>query len=131
MMCKVYKEAGKSEMEYRSYYVKEKRTCPRLQSIICKYCKSEGHTEKYCKKLEARNKANEKNNIRHKYYENKIEWEKEKESVMKRFATAYAAAAFGSESESEGINRNRQESFEKKVVGRWRKWKWIIILGKK
>ena len=55
--CKVCKDSGKSEREYRSHNTKDRsgRTmCPTLQSLICRYCHESGHTPKYCSKLVAR-----------------------------------------------------------------------------
>ena len=54
--CKVCKDSGKSEREYRSHNTKDRngRTmCPTLQSLICRYCHESGHTPKYCRKLVA------------------------------------------------------------------------------
>lgn len=60
--CKVCHDAGKSEAEYRSHFIRETRdpnskvTCPTLLALECLYCYKNGHTVKYCSVL----KNNEK-----------------------------------------------------------------------
>jgi hypothetical protein len=53
--CKVCFDAGKSEREYTSHFIKSKPgndgkvVCPYLLSLECSYCKKkEGHTARYC-----------------------------------------------------------------------------------
>ena len=56
--CKVCHDAGKSETEYTSHYIRADRdplskvVCPTLLSLDCRYCSKKGHTVKYCKILE-------------------------------------------------------------------------------
>jgi hypothetical protein len=56
--CKVCHDAGKSETEYTSHFIRENRdpcskvVCPTLLSLECRYCSKKGHTVKYCKILE-------------------------------------------------------------------------------
>jgi len=56
--CKVCHDAGKSETEYTSHFIRESRdpsskvVCPTLLSLECRYCSKKGHTVKYCKILE-------------------------------------------------------------------------------
>ena len=56
--CKVCHDAGKSETEYTSHFIRENRdplskvVCPTLLSLDCRYCSKKGHTVKYCKILE-------------------------------------------------------------------------------
>ena len=56
--CKVCYDAGKSETEYTSHFIRENRdpcskvVCPTLLSLECRYCSKKGHTVKYCKILE-------------------------------------------------------------------------------
>ena len=56
--CKVCHDAGKSETEYTSHFIRENRdpcskvVCPTLLSLECRYCSKKGHTVKYCKNLE-------------------------------------------------------------------------------
>ena len=54
--CKVCHDAGKSESEYTSHWVKSlpdrngksNVTCPTLLSNECRYCFKLGHTAKFC-----------------------------------------------------------------------------------
>jgi hypothetical protein len=54
--CKVCQDAGKSESEYTSHYVRSKPdhngksivTCPTLNATECRYCYKLGHTTKFC-----------------------------------------------------------------------------------
>ena len=54
--CKVCQDAGKSEREYTSHYVRSKPdhngksivTCPTLNATECRYCYKLGHTTKFC-----------------------------------------------------------------------------------
>ena len=50
--CKVCRDAGKPELVYTSHYVNDSRNgvivCPTLLATVCRYCKQNGHTVKYC-----------------------------------------------------------------------------------
>ena len=52
--CKVCHDAGKSESEYRSHFIRETRDpnskilCPTLLAMECRHCFKKGHTVKYC-----------------------------------------------------------------------------------
>ena len=64
--CKVCQDAGKSESEYTSHYVRTipdhngntTVICPTLLSTECRYCSKLGHTTKFCPVI-ANNKKNE------------------------------------------------------------------------
>jgi hypothetical protein len=64
--CKVCHDAGKSEKEYTSHYVRSapgpegKVVCPTLLSQECGYCGDCGHTPKFCPTLAARKAAEQK-----------------------------------------------------------------------
>jgi len=52
--CKVCRDAGKSEKEYTSHYVKTRDgdvCCPTLLNQECRYCHQAGHTTKFCPTL--------------------------------------------------------------------------------
>jgi hypothetical protein len=52
--CKVCKDAGKSENEYSSHYVKDLNgqvTCPTLLNQECRFCNKKGHTISHCSEL--------------------------------------------------------------------------------
>ena len=108
MFCKVCKDAGKTETEYTSHYVKDKTgktTCPTLLNQACKYCKQTGHTVKFCKTL----KLNEKNKRRDEYYAKKNSaWQEELNSAAKKLGSSFAAA-FDSESEDESEDEYEAE----------------------
>ena len=74
--CKICRDSGKSKVEYTSHYVKDKKgiiICPILKNNICRYCKKNGHTIKYCEIL--KNKKNLKhNNKKIKYIINDDGW---------------------------------------------------------
>ena len=54
MFCKVCLDAGKSESEYTSHFIRETRdpnskvVCPTLLALECRFCFGQGHTVKYC-----------------------------------------------------------------------------------
>jgi len=60
--CKFCFESGKSEEEYSSHFVREKKenkkivVCPTLLNIECNYCHIKGHTIKYCNILKEKEK---------------------------------------------------------------------------
>ena len=61
--CKVCHDAGRSEKEYTSHWVKDrtgKTLCPTLLDTECRYCFKLGHTAKFCDVLAKNNKAKEK-----------------------------------------------------------------------
>jgi len=64
--CKVCYDAGKSEKEYTSHFVKSapgpegKVVCPTLLAQCCGYCGACGHTPKFCPTLAAQKAAEEK-----------------------------------------------------------------------
>jgi len=54
-ICSVCRDAGKTEKEYTSHFVRDKPgpdgkvVCPLLLSLNCRRCGNKGHTFKYCK----------------------------------------------------------------------------------
>jgi hypothetical protein len=68
--CKVCQDAGKTESEYTSHFVrtlpdingKSIVTCPVLAVTECRYCCQLGHTTKFCPVLEKNEKRNKKDN---------------------------------------------------------------------
>jgi hypothetical protein len=100
MFCKVCKDAGKTESEYTSHFVKDKSgktICPTLLNQACKYCRQTGHTVKFCKTL----KLNEKNKKREEYFKKQHpEWQDELNMATKKMGSSFAAA-FDSDSEDD------------------------------
>ena len=58
--CKVCRDAGKTEEEYTSHFVRESTApdaavvCPTLLAQSCRYCRKQGHTVRYCSLLAGR-----------------------------------------------------------------------------
>ena len=115
MFCKVCKDAGKTDAEYTSHYVKDKSgnvTCPTLLNQACKYCKQTGHTVKFCKTL----KLKEKNKRREEYFKKQHpEWQEELNSATRRLGSSFAAA-FDSETEDESEDEPEDEYSTMKTV---------------
>lgn len=107
MFCKVCKDAGKTETEYTSHYVKDKTgkvSCPTLLNQACKYCKQPGHTVKFCKTLllnEKNKKLEEKNKRREDFFKKQDSEQQDKPNSVARKLGSSFAAAFGSDSEDE------------------------------
>lgn len=65
IVCKVCKDANKPESTYTSHYVKDKCgnvVCPTLLSLECRFCHGKGHTVKFCMKLDAIKKQEQREN---------------------------------------------------------------------
>ena len=77
--CKVCMDAGKSEAEYRSHYIRETRDpnskiiCPTLLFIECRYCFKRGHTMKYCSTFKNKNKNTINKSVTQPIITNKVE----------------------------------------------------------
>ena len=62
--CKLCKDSGKSEAVFSTHFVKDNKgkvICPTLLALNCRYCNASGHTVKFCKALEKKNKMDERN----------------------------------------------------------------------
>jgi hypothetical protein len=100
--CKVCQDAGKSESEYTSHWVrslpdrngKTNVTCPTLLSNECRYCFKAGHTAKFCPVIEQNNKATERQVAR-------AEEEVKKKVKIENSKPARGFAAFNDDSDSE------------------------------
>jgi len=103
--CKVCHDAGKSEAEYTSHFVREnpdpnsKVVCPYLLSLECSYCFKNGHTAAYCpiKKQNLRNEKREEGQKQRQELEEKSK--NEKKTQVKKSNNIFAA--FDSDSDSE------------------------------
>ena len=100
--CKVCLDAGKSETEYTSHFVRaspepgSKIVCPTLLAAECGYCHEIGHTPSCCKSLKAHQKA--------KRQEEQKEAPKpapEKKTQKKQVARGFAALMEDSDDEQE------------------------------
>lgn len=95
--CKVCHDAGKTEIEYKSHWVKDmtgKTTCPTLLNTECRFCYKTGHTTKFCKELEKLNKNKER-------IERKVEKPNPKPTTVKN-KPVNKFSAFQCDSDSEG-----------------------------
>ena len=71
--CKVCHDAGKTETEYQSHFIRESRdpnsnvVCPTLLLLECRYCYKNGHTVKYCPSIKEKDKQQRRSEpiIRH------------------------------------------------------------------
>ena len=97
--CKVCHDAGKTESEYTSHYVRTMPdlkgrttvTCPTLAATECRYCYKLGHTTKFCPVLKEVNKQDRK----HKSVANYTE--KPKAAAPKKPANHFDALAIDSD----------------------------------
>ena len=65
--CKVCLDAGKTEKEYSSHYVKDLNgnvLCPTLLSQECRFCHRKGHTTSHCSTLKKQKESEEKSGLR-------------------------------------------------------------------
>lgn len=110
--CKVCHDAGKTESEYTSHFVRSrpdmngntKVTCPILAATECRYCYELGHTTKFCPILEENEKRAKmlaKMSIQADKAEQRAASRTVPEPVVeKKYAGAFAA--LGDESDEEG-----------------------------
>jgi hypothetical protein len=114
--CKVCFDAGKTEKEYTSHYVRSepgpnsKVVCPTLLSQCCGFCGECGHTPKFCRVLTAVKSAVKSAEERESKQSALEKSGAEKKAVPAIKKTGFAAA-FGSDSESE-----TEENVSKKVT---------------
>ena len=105
--CKVCQDAGKSESEYTSHYVrslpdrtgKTVVTCPTLLATECRYCYKLGHTTKFCPVIEANKKSEERAS---KQQSSKVVEQPKKQAPQAK-SNAFAALAGSSDSEEEKV----------------------------
>ena len=111
LYCKVCHDAGKSESEYTSHYVrslpdrvgKSTVTCPILLAIECKYCHDFGHTIKYCLII-IKNKKNEENVLKKINSQSQQQHENNKKKLAPQYnknVTGFSAIYIDSDDEVE------------------------------
>lgn len=106
--CKVCHDAGKTEAEYTSHFVRSrpdmngntKVTCPVLAATECRYCYKQGHTTKFCPVIEENNKRAKKDKSVAIQYQ-KAEQRAAHKPVSNKFAGGFAALADDSDPEGE------------------------------
>jgi len=109
--CKVCQDAGKTEIEYTSHYVrsmpdksgKTKVICPTLLATECRYCYELGHTTKFCPVIVANKKAEEKAAIR--VDEKKVLSKAKVLPKAKVHTNVFAGLAEDSDSEEEQVTK--------------------------
>ena len=107
--CKVCHDAGKSESEYTSHYVrtlpdktgKTNVTCPTLLNLSCRFCGKNGHTVKFCQEI-ANMKKTEERKKKAEEHQAKEAREAKKESTTRRM-TGFAALQIDSDEEEDDI----------------------------
>jgi hypothetical protein len=123
--CKVCFDAGKSEKEYSSHYVRSapgpegKVVCPTLLCQSCGYCGDCGHTPKFCPVLAAEKAAEEKaikQAARREALEKREAEKKVAPKVVPVIKKTGFAAAFGSDSDSETEQKVSKQVKSKKIV---------------
>ena len=121
--CKVCKDAGKSEAEYTSHYVREnpdpssKVVCPTLLALQCTYCDGSGHTVSYCKVLEKRKNDEAKFQRMEKMAEEKEKAKAKQVAPTKKITNAFASLYNDSDSDSEQVKvKNTKKPTTKKVI---------------
>jgi len=104
--CKVCHDAGKTEKEYTSHFVRASPepnapvVCPTLLAQPCRFCQQGGHTPAYCPELAKRKKAEEKA-AKLKAFEEKKQQQEQSKPAASATKTANAFAALDSDSEDE------------------------------
>jgi len=111
--CKVCQDAGKSEVEYTSHFVRSRPdkngkcnvTCPVLAATECRYCYQLGHTTKFCPVLEENEKRSKKEKsvaIQYQIAEQRAYSKPIPEPVVeKKYSGAFAALGDDSDQEDE------------------------------
>lgn len=89
--CKVCRDAGKTEAEYTSHFVKSepgprgKVVCPTLLNLKCTYCQENGHMVSYCIALQQNKKNKEKTERAFMYQSKAFHQPTEKKALANRF----------------------------------------------
>lgn len=113
MFCKVCLDAGKSESEYTSHFIRETRdpnskvVCPTLLGLECRFCFKPGHTVKYCTVLKKKEKETNRSQ-KSSEYNSKISLTKTK--VSKTPSNAFACLdndsdCYSEEEETKGLKK--------------------------
>jgi hypothetical protein len=105
--CKVCHDAGKSESEYTSHFVRSdtgpnsKVICPTLLAQECRYCCKIGHTVKFCPVLVDQNKTDTKTAKKGEFLEAQVNKPITKKHKKKQ--NAFEVLDFESDSEKEEV----------------------------
>ena len=98
--CKVCFDSGKNESIYTSHFVKSAPVngvivCPTLKATECRYCRKSGHTVKFCKALQEKEKMNKKRK------EMPTESPVKKEKVVEKVSNPFNVLIMDSDDEDE------------------------------
>ena len=98
--CKVCFDSGKDESIYTSHFVKSAPVngvivCPTLKATECRYCRKSGHTVKFCKALQEKEKMNKKRK------EMPTESPVKKEKVVEKVSNPFNVLIMDSDDEDE------------------------------
>lgn len=107
--CKVCQDAGKSEKEYTSHYVRSMPdrtgktvvTCPTLLATECRFCFEAGHTTKFCPVIAKNKKEEAKRNYKEANKNAEEEKNKPKMIIGSNKLTKFSALDMGNSSEDE------------------------------
>ena len=121
--CNVCFDAGKSELEYTSHYVRASRepnakvVCPTLNALECNYCFKKGHTVKYCDVLKKQDKMKKTQERESKkvFANAKAQEEDILNKKSKKTVNAFDALGDSSDSEREEQTKTRGKVMQEKV----------------
>ena len=125
--CKVCRDAGKSEKEYTSHFVKDqpgpdgKVVCPTLLNQACRICHKTGHTSSYCSQYRARREEpRREDNYRGDYREERY-IDREREPLPRRHDSSYDRLREDTERRERDI-RDRDETYYREQERRSKPW---------
>jgi hypothetical protein len=107
--CKVCCDAGKSEQEYTSHFVKDRNgnvTCDTLLKQECRYCFKAGHTVKFCPALREKEQQTRVERVR---VSRPVEEKKQQQQENNKIGGKFAAFADDSDSEDEVEEKQIQQ----------------------
>jgi len=116
--CKVCHDAGKSQAEYTSHFVKSEPgangvvVCPTLLAQGCGFCHEFGHTVKYCMKLKNQQKDIKKNDERVHYLQRSERDIKKVDQKVKKSNSVFALLAEDSDDESKKVKKPKSNKKE-------------------
>jgi len=121
--CKVCQDAGKSESDYTSHFVKSDKgvvICPTLLAITCRYCNKQGHTIKFCPTLE-QNKKEEKKHAFKNQKEEKEKVSSNSKKSNKKTNNLFASLCDDTSSDEEFIKNTNKHTQNKNIKSKNKK----------
>ena len=128
-LCKVCKDAGKSESEYTSHFVRDspgpngKTVCPTLLGQECQYCGEKGHTYKYCQFViqkektyqQQQNRVMREKEFQMKHQEKIVKQVKEERIKFGGFTTIMISSSEDEDEDEAGKGRRRRRREQMKI----------------